>query len=130
MEPSPSLAATIVLRSSQGEAHFGARVAIDPASGSMRADVVEDAPPVPDAPMHASLRAASGRWLLDAAPEGRISINGVAVAGARIVNAGDVITIAGSQYLVEEAQPRNLALRHFELDGLVFERQTQRAHAG
>src|SRR4051812_5526678 len=101
MEPSPSLAATIVLRSAQGDAHFGAHVIIDPTSGSMRADV-EDAPAVPDAPAQASLRAASGRWLLDAAPEGRLSINGVAVAGARIVNAGDVITIAGSQYLVEE----------------------------
>ena len=59
----------------------------------------------------------SGRWLFDAAPEGRISINGVPVAGARIVIAGDVITIAGSQLLVEEAQPRTLALRRFELEG-------------
>jgi len=116
MEPSPSLAATIVLRSSDGEAHLGSRVAIDPASGAMRPDV-EEASGAPDAPALASLRPASGRWLLDAAPEGRISINGVAVAGARIVNAGDVITIAGSQFLVEEAQPRNLALRRFELEG-------------
>ncbi|HET7811118.1 MAG TPA: PEGA domain-containing protein [Steroidobacteraceae bacterium] len=116
MEPSPSLASTIVLRSTQGDAHFGARVAIDPTSGTMRPDV-EDAPPDAGAPPQASLRAASGRWLLDAAPEGRISINGVAVAGARIINAGDVITVAGSQYLVEEAQPRNLALRRFELEG-------------
>src|SRR6185295_10775412 len=98
MEPSPSLAATIVLRSSDGEAHLGSRVAIDPASGAMRPDV-EEASGAPDAPAR------------------RISINGVAVAGARIVNAGDVITIAGSQFLVEEAQPRNLALRRFELEG-------------
>jgi len=116
MEPSPSLASTIVLRSTQGEVHFGSRVNIDPASGSMRADV-EDTPVQADAGTQASLRIAAGRWLLDAAPEGRISINGVAVAGARIVNAGDVITIAGSQFLVEEAQPRNLALRRFELEG-------------
>src|SRR6185295_4722727 len=116
MEPSPSLAATIVLRSSDGEAHLGSRVAIDPASGAMRPDV-EEASGAPDAPALASLRPASGRWLLDAAPEGRISINGVAVAGARMVNAGDVITVAGSQFLVEEAQPRSLALRRFDLEG-------------
>src|SRR4051812_6228130 len=116
MEPSPSLDATIVLRSSQGEAHYGARVIIDPATGAMRADLI-DTPPDPGQPAQASLCAVSGRWLFDAAPEGRIRINGVAVAGARIVSAGDVITIAGSQLLVEEAQPRSLALRLFELEG-------------
>jgi formylglycine-generating enzyme required for sulfatase activity len=116
MEPSPAFDATIVLRSSQGESHYGARVLIDPGSGAMRADHT-DAPSPVDAPPLASLRAVAGRWLFDAAPEGRISINGVPVAGARIVIAGDVITIAGAQFLVEEAQPQLLALRRFELDG-------------
>ena len=116
MEPSPSFDATIVLRTSQGESHYGARVMIDPASGAMRPDH-DDAPAAADAPPLATLRAVSGRWLFDAAPEGRISINGMPVAGARIVIAGDVITIAGSQFLVEEAQPRTLALRRFDLEG-------------
>jgi formylglycine-generating enzyme required for sulfatase activity len=116
MEPSLSFDATIVLRSAQGEARYGARVIIDPGSGAMRADHM-DAPSPVDAPALATLRGVAGRWLLDAAPEGRISINGVAVGGARIVNAGDVITIAGSQLLVEEATPQNLALRRFELEG-------------
>ena len=116
MEPSPSFDATIVLRNSQGEAHYGARVVIDPGSGAMRADHL-DAPAPVDAPPLASLRSVGGRWLFDASPEGRIFINGVAVQGARIVIAGDVITIAGSQLLVEEAQPRQLALRRFELEG-------------
>src|SRR3954471_13863566 len=101
MEPSPSLDATIVLRSSQGESHYGARVVVDPVTGAMRADL-SDAPPS-DGPAQATLRSVSGRWLFDAAPEGRARINGVTVAGARIVSAGDVITIAGSQLLVEEA---------------------------
>jgi hypothetical protein len=116
MEPSPSLDATIVLRSSQGETHYGARVVINPSTGALRADLI-DTPPEPGQPPEASLRSVSGRWLFDAAPEGRISINGVAVAGARIVGAGDVISVAGSQLLVEEAQPRSLALRLFELEG-------------
>jgi len=116
MEPSPSLDATIVLRTVQGESHYGAHVVIDPASGALRSDLVE-APPEENQPPQASLRAVSGRWLFDAAPEGRISINGVPVAGARIVSAGDVISVAGSQLLVEEAQPRSLALRLFELEG-------------
>src|SRR6185295_2636785 len=116
MEPSPSLDATIVLRTSQGESHYGARVVINPATGTLRADLI-DTPPDPAEPPQASLRSVSGRWLFDAAPEGRISINGVAVAGARIVGAGDVISVAGSQLLVEEAQPRSLALRLFELEG-------------
>src|SRR6188474_3113868 len=116
MEPSPSLDATIVLRTAQGESHFGARVVIDPGSGAMRSDHT-DAPSVVEAPPLATLRSVSGRWLFDAAPEGKIRINGVAVQGARIVIAGDVITIAGLQLLVEEAQPRQLALRRFELEG-------------
>jgi formylglycine-generating enzyme required for sulfatase activity len=116
MEPSPSFDATIVLRSSQGESHYGARVVIDPGSGALRSDHL-DAPAPVDAPPLASLRSVGGRWLFDASPEGRIFINGVSVQGARIVIAGDVITIAGSQLLVEEAQPRQLALRRFELEG-------------
>jgi len=116
MEPSPSLDATIVLRTAQGESHFGARVVIDPGSGAMRADHT-DAPSVVDAPPVATLRVVAGRWLFDSAPEGRIRINGVPVAGARLIIAGDVITIAGTQLLVEESQPRSLALRRFELEG-------------
>ncbi len=116
MEPSPSLDASIVLRTAQGESHYGARVIIDPASGAMQSDH-EDMASAPDGPSRATLRSVGGRWLFDAAPEGRISINGVAVAGARLVIAGDVITIAGSQLLVEEAQPRSLSLRLFELEG-------------
>ena len=116
MEPSPSLDASIVLRTAQGESHYGARVIIDPSSGAMQSDH-EDAPSGTEGPSRATLRAVGGRWLFDAAPEGRISINGVPVAGARLVIAGDVITIAGSQLLVEEAQPRSLALRLFELEG-------------
>ena len=116
MEPSPSLDANIVLRNSQGESHFGARVVIDPGSGALRTDHL-DAPSPVDAPPQASLRSVTGRWLFDASAEGRIFINGVPVQGARIIIAGDVITIAGSQLLVEEAQPRQLALRRFELEG-------------
>ena len=64
------------------------------------------------------LRAVSGRWLFDAAPESRVSINGVAGRRrARRRSPGDVITIAGSQLLVEEAQLRTLALRRFDLEG-------------
>ena len=40
--------ATIVLRTAQGESHFGARVVIDPGSGAMRADHT-DAPSGADA---------------------------------------------------------------------------------
>jgi formylglycine-generating enzyme required for sulfatase activity len=116
MEPSLSLDPAIILRSSQGEARYGARVVIDPGSGAMRSDHTE-APSQVDAPPIATLRAVANRWLLDAAPEGRVSINGVAVGGARVVIAGDVVTIAGSQLLVEEASPQLLALRRFELEG-------------
>ena len=116
MEPSPSHAANIVLRTAQGDSHFGARVVVDPGSGAMRVDHT-DAPSLVDAPPLAGIRAVSGRWLLDAASDGRVSINGVHIAGARIIIAGDVITIAGSQLLVEEAVPQTLALRRFDLDG-------------
>jgi formylglycine-generating enzyme required for sulfatase activity len=116
MEPSLLLDASIVLRTSQGESRFGARVVIDPGSGAMRADHT-DAPSQVDAPPLASLRAVAGRWLFDAASEGRVSINGVSVHGARIVILGDVVTIAGSQLLVEEATPQTLALRRFDLEG-------------
>jgi formylglycine-generating enzyme required for sulfatase activity len=116
VEPSLSAGANIVLRSSQGESRYGARVTIDPGSGAMQPDHSE-APAQGEAAPIASLRSVSGRWLLDAAPEGRMSINGVAVGGARIVIAGDVLTIAGVQLLVEEATPQSLALRRFELEG-------------
>jgi formylglycine-generating enzyme required for sulfatase activity len=116
MEPSPSYDATIVLRTAEGESHYGARVIIDPVSGTLRADH-DDAPAPAEGTPQATLKSVSGRWLLDAAPEGRISVNGMPVAGARIVMAGDVITIAGSQFLAEEAQPRTLALRRFDLEG-------------
>src|SRR5262245_4190592 len=116
MEPSPSFDATIVLRTAEGESHYGARVIVDPASGTLRSDHDDAAPPADGTPQ-VTLRSVSGRWLFDAAPEGRVSINGVPVAGARIVIAGDVINIAGSQLLVEEAQPRTLALRRFDFEG-------------
>jgi formylglycine-generating enzyme required for sulfatase activity len=116
MEPSPNYEANIVLRTAQGDSHFGARVVVDPGSGAMRADHT-DAPSLVDAPPLAGIRAVSGRWLLDAASDGRGSINGVHVAGARIIISGDVITIAGSQLLVEDATPHSLALRRFDLEG-------------
>jgi formylglycine-generating enzyme required for sulfatase activity len=116
MEPSPTYDANIVLRTAQGDAHFGARVVVDPGSGAMRADHT-DAPSLVDAPPLAGIRAVSGRWLLDAASDGRVSINGVHIAGARMIIAGDVITIAGSQLLVEEAAASRLALRRFDLEG-------------
>jgi len=115
MEPSPSLDATITLRTEQGESHFGARAMIDPASGTVQT-AHEDLPTGVES-RHATLRAVAGRWLLDAAPEGRISVNAVALAGARIIIAGDVITIGDSQFLVEESQPRSLTLRRFALEG-------------
>ena len=115
MEPSLSLDASIVLRSAQDESRYGARVVFDPASGAMRSD--HDDRRRPRARRRQRLRAVAGRWLFDAAPESRVSINGVAVGGARIISAGDVITIAGSQLLVEEATPATLALRRFDLVG-------------
>src|SRR5688572_20530633 len=116
MEPSPSLDATITLHTSQGETHFGARAVIDPVSGALQTGH-DDVASADGTDQLASLRAVAGRWLLDAVPEGRISVNAVPLAGARIIIAGDVITIAGSQLLVEEAQPRALRLRRFELEG-------------
>jgi formylglycine-generating enzyme required for sulfatase activity len=115
MEPSPSLDASIVLRTSQGESRYGARVLIDPETGAMRSDTETSSEQ--EAPPRATLRGVGGRWLFDAAQEGRTRINGVPVAGARIVIAGDVLTIADTQLLVEESQPRSLVLRLFELEG-------------
>jgi formylglycine-generating enzyme required for sulfatase activity len=115
MQPSPSHDASIVLRTAQDESRFGARVVFDPATGLMRSDHDDAAPP--EGPPPASLRAVAGRWLLDAAADSRVSVNGVAVGGARMIIAGDVITIAGSQLLVEEATPATLALRRFDLVG-------------
>jgi formylglycine-generating enzyme required for sulfatase activity len=115
MEPSLSFDASIVLRTSQDEVRYGARVIFDAGSGALRSDHI-DAPP-PEVPPLASLRFVSGRWLFDAAAESRVSINGVMVGGARVIHAGDVLTIAGSQLLVEEATPSTLALRRFDLVG-------------
>jgi formylglycine-generating enzyme required for sulfatase activity len=114
MEPSLSLDASVVLRSGQDESRFGARVIFDSASGAIRSDH-DDA--VAEGPAPASLRAVSGRWLFDAASGSRVSINGVAIAGARVLAAGDVITIAGAQLLVEEITTGTLALRRFDLVG-------------
>jgi formylglycine-generating enzyme required for sulfatase activity len=115
MEPSLSFDASIVLRTSQDEVRYGARVIFDAGSGALRSDHI-DAPP-PEVQPLASLRFVSGRWLFDAAPESRVSINGIMVGGARVISAGDVLTIAGSQLLVEEATSSTLALRRFDLVG-------------
>ena len=115
MEPSLSYDASIVLRTSQDEVRYGARVVFDAGSGALRSDHI-DAPPPEFQPL-ASLRFVSGRWLFDTTAESRVSINGVTVGGARIIGAGDVLTIAGSQLLVEEATPSTLALRRFDLVG-------------
>jgi len=115
MEPSLSYDASIVLRTSQDEVRYGARVVFDAGSGALRSDHIDA--PAPEIQPLASLRAVSGRWLFDASAEGRVSINGVMVGGARIISAGDVLTIAGSQLLVEEATQSTLALRRFDLVG-------------
>jgi formylglycine-generating enzyme required for sulfatase activity len=115
MEPSLSFDASIVLRTSQDEVRYGARVIFDAGSGALRSDHI-DAPPPEVLPL-ATLRFVSGRWLFDASAEGRVRINGVAVGGARVISAGDVLTIAGSQLLVEEATQSTLALRQFDLVG-------------
>ena len=114
MEPSLSLDASIILRNGQDESRYGSRVVFDSTSGAIRSDHDDAAP---DGPAPASLRAVSGRWLFDAASETRVSVNGVAVGGARVLAAGDVITIAGSQLLVEEVTAGTLALRRFDLVG-------------
>jgi formylglycine-generating enzyme required for sulfatase activity len=114
MEASRSLDASIVLRTAEGDSRYGGRVVFDAGTGAMRSDV--DAPAEDAAPL-TTLRSVSGRWLLDATPDSRISINGVPLGGARVIHAGDVVTIAGSQLLVEEAAPGILALRRFDMVG-------------
>src|SRR5689334_6255438 len=114
MEPSRSLDASITLRTESGDSRYGGRVVFD-AAGAMRSDV--DSPAPADAAPQTTLRSASGRWLIDAVPESRVTINGVPLGGARVVNTGDVISISGSQLLVEEAAPTALSLRRFELVG-------------
>lgn len=113
MEASRSLDAHVVLRTEAGDARYGGRVVFD-ATGAMRSDV-DDA--VPGAEPQTTLRAANGRWLLDAAAGSRVSINGVPLGGARVIHAGDVVSIADLQLLVEDAAPSALALRRFELVG-------------
>lgn len=115
MEPSPSLDASITLRTAEGEQYFGGRAVIDSATGAIQT-APDELPAGGGSPL-AVLRAAAGRWVLDAPPERRISVNAMPLAGARVIIAGDVITIAGSQLLVEEAQPRALHLRRFDLEG-------------
>jgi formylglycine-generating enzyme required for sulfatase activity len=114
MEPSLSLDASVVLRTGQDESRYGSRVVFDSATGTIRSDHDDAAL---EGPAPASLRAVSGRWLFDAASETRVSVNGVAIGGARVLAAGDVITIAGSQLLVEEITAGTLALRRFDLVG-------------
>jgi formylglycine-generating enzyme required for sulfatase activity len=115
MEPSPSLDASITLRTAQGEVYLGGRAVIDPGTGALQ--TAHDDAMVEGGQSLATLRSVSGRWLLDVPAERRISVNAIPLAGARIIIAGDVITIAGSQLLVEESQPRALVLRRFELEG-------------
>src|SRR5262249_52700760 len=110
MEPSRSLDASIILRTDAGDSRYGGPVVFDTATGAMRSDV--DSPAPGDA-AQTTLKSAGGRWLIDAIPESRVSINGVPLGGARVVNAGDVISVAGSQLLVEEAAPSSLSLRRF-----------------
>src|SRR5687767_13442834 len=114
MEPSRSIDASIVLRTAEGDARYGARVVFDAATGAMRSDL-EDAVSGEAVPL-ITLRSVSGRWLLETSGS-RVSVNGVPLGGARVITAGDVITIAGSQLLVEEATTGSLALRRFELVG-------------
>jgi len=105
---------SIVLRTADGDVRFGARVVFEAGTGAMRSDV-DDAAPAAE-PL-TTLRAVSSRWLLDTTADSRVSVNGVPLGGARIISAGDVISIAGAQLLVEEASPASLALRRFELVG-------------
>lgn len=114
MEPSRALDAHVILRSDAGDTRYSGRVLFDAATGAMRSDVEA---PAPDAPPQTSLRATGTRWLLDAAPGARVSVNGVPLGGARVIHSGDVVSIAGIQLLVEEAAPGSLALRRFELVG-------------
>src|SRR5688572_1487364 len=116
MIPSPSSSPSIVLRGLQGETRFGARVLIDPGSGALRADHTEAAGEVAALPL-AVVREVSGRWLIDAAADGEVSINGVPVSGGRMLQQGDVIFVGASQLLVEEAAGDSLALRRFDLAG-------------
>ncbi len=117
MEPSRSIDASIVLRTAEGDSRYGASVLFDAQNGAMRSDVDDGGSTPASAEPLTSLRSVNGRWLFDAAAEGRVSVNGVPLSGARVITAGDVISIAGTQLLVEEATPSSLALRRFELVG-------------
>ncbi len=111
MEQSLSLDPAIVLRSAQGEQRFAVRAFLDTTSAEMIAerDAVESA-------STCVLHSVSGRWMLDATPGSRVSINGAAVTGARPLEPGDVLTVAATQFLVDEAGV-TLVLRRFELAG-------------
>jgi formylglycine-generating enzyme required for sulfatase activity len=114
MEPFRSIDASIVLRTAEGDVRYGASVVFDAETGAMRSDL-EDG--IPSTEPRTTLRPVSGRWLLEVTPESRVSVNGVMLGGARVISAGDVISIAGGQLLVEEASPASLGLRRFELVG-------------
>ncbi len=116
MEPSLSFDASIVLRTAQDEVRYGARVVFDAGSGALRSDH-DDAPPPEVQPLACAARGVRPLAVRCGRRKAACSINGVTVGGARIINAGDVITIAGSQLLVEEATPATLALRRFDLVG-------------
>ena len=114
MEPSLSLDASIVLRSGQDESRYGARVVFDSASGAIRSDHDDRGARGPGA----SKPARRGRALVvrcrlrkprQHQRRGR--------RRARVLATGDVITIAGSQLLVEEVTAGTLALRRFDLVG-------------
>jgi hypothetical protein len=114
MEPSPSLDATIVLRTAQGESHFGARVVIDrvpgDAVGSHRCPLRVDAPP---AALRVRSRAAGCSM---PRPKGGSASTACRSPAPGSIIAGDVITIAGTQLLVEEAS-RGRCPAAFELEG-------------
>jgi formylglycine-generating enzyme required for sulfatase activity len=114
MEPSRAIDASIVLRTAEGDVRYGASVVFEPETGALRSELDETHP---SGTRLTSLRSTSGRWLLEATPGSRVSVNGVPLGGARVMNAGDVISIAGVQLLAEEATTGSLALRRFELVG-------------
>ena len=115
MEPSLSFDASIVLRTAQDEVRYRRARGDRPGSGAMRSDHVDA--PAPEVPPLAALRGVSGRWLFDARRRAVSASTASRWAARRIISAGDVLTIAGSQLLVEEATPTTLALRRFDLVG-------------
>ena len=118
MEPSLSLDPNIVLRSTQGESRYGARVVIDPATG-------DDAPGPGGYPPRAPKRRRSppcarcrGAGCSTPRPKARISINGVAGRRRAHHHRGrrhhDRRRRSSSS---KKHTPHSLALRRFELEG-------------